>query len=618
MSDETVDMVAKSNSQPPDSLAQPTIIGDYLVVDELARGGMGVVYRARHRKLGREVAMKVILSGQFASPIDVRRFEMEASSVASLDHPGIIPIYETGQHEGHHFFTMKLVEGGSLAKHITEIRRDLRRFVEIVAQIAEAIDYAHRRGILHRDIKPANILLDVNGHPVVTDLGLAKRTETDSDLTGTGGIVGTPSYMPPEQASASTETTTAADIYSIGAILYEGLTGQPPHKGDSPLATLMLAASAQPKPPSDLNRGCDRVLELVCMKCLSREPSDRYPSASMLANDLRCWLDGKAVSVRPKSFASLFSELIADQMSSALGAVIIGVVGGFLTGLPVYSNLAVGLFGDERAPFNMAKLTASMPQLSVLDAWWLHPPPWMSTLGFLISILLSISLGIIIQRVVRPKEVRQAVAIGLVTGLLMTIVQFTLYGIAINWQTFHLANAQKIEWLAHASLAPEQHRGWAVDRLNAAFPDLANAQPSERATLLGKAVSASIMLSTPANLLGVMLVCLSFSTIYCVFGTVHFHRLQSERLGRLSTITLYSEVMLIMTLAMAIIVLVIFFTFGMVINDSGVLPLPTKLIPMLIVCLAATIPGWKKSPWYFRLPTYVICAVVGMLLLWLG
>jgi serine/threonine protein kinase len=258
--------------------------GDYELLHEIARGGMGVVYKARHQRLGREVALKVILSGQFASPNDVRRFEMEAESAAALDHSGIVPIYEIGEYQGHHFFTMKLIEGGSLAQRMSSLRGDMRRFIEILAKVAEAIDYAHRRGILHRDIKPANILLDSAGHPLITDLGLAKRTEADSDITGTGAVVGTPAYMPPEQASASKEITTFADIYSIGAILYEGLTGRPPHKGDSPLATLMLAAKGDVQPPSEVNRQCDRVLELICMKCLSREPNDRYVSSSVLAN----------------------------------------------------------------------------------------------------------------------------------------------------------------------------------------------------------------------------------------------------------------------------------------------------------------------------------------------
>ena len=422
--------------------------GDYTLLEEIARGGMGVVYRARHQKLGREVALKVILSGQFASGSELRRFEMEAESAASLDHPGIVPIYEIGKDRGYHYFTMKLIEGGSLAKRMVELRLNITEFVSLIAQVAEAVDYAHRRGILHRDIKPANILLDNQGRPYVTDLGLAKRTGVDSDLTGSGAVVGTPSYMPPEQASANKEVTTSADIYAIGAILYEGLTGRPPHVGDSAIQILLLAAQGVIQPPSILNRQCDRVLELISMKCLSHDPSERYSSSSLLAKDLRSWLAGEAVSVRPKSFVIVFSDVVTDQMRSAIGAMLIGVLGGIITGLPLYCSLAIGLFGRSDAKFNVARLQRELPSFQFADAWWLHPPGWMANLGFLISFLVSLFLGFIIQRIVRPKGLRQAIAVGLVAGLLMTIVQFSMYGIAASWQTFSLANAQQIDWLA--------------------------------------------------------------------------------------------------------------------------------------------------------------------------
>lgn len=590
------------------------IFGDYRLIDEIARGGMGVVYRARHLKLGREVAMKVILSGQFASANDVRRFEMEAESAASLDHPGIVPIYEIGEHQGYHFFTMKLIEGGSLAKKMPELRQDLRGFVAIVAQVAEAIDYAHRRGILHRDIKPANILLDADGHPLVTDLGLAKRTEADSDLTGTGAIVGTPAYMPPEQASASKEITTSADIYSIGAILYEGLTGRPPHKADSPLATLILAVNGEIQPPSELNQKCNRVLELICMKCLAREPNERYVSSSLLASDLRCWLAGEAVSVRPKSFVSVFGDLVTNQLRSAMGAVMIGIVGGLITGLPIYSNLALNLFGRSDAKFNLAKLRSEMPNLQVADAWWLHPPEWIASIGFLNSLLVSLFLGMFIQWVVRPKETRQAIAIGLVTGLLMTIVQFSMYGIGADWQTFHLTNADQIELLAKASLSPEPQRQHAIEQLHAAFPDLSTADPNAQADLLGKAVSATIMLASPAVFLGVLCVCLAFSTIYCVGGTVHCHRLTTQGFSGFSAFVRYLEVMLLLTFVMATIVMIVFFTSGMITNENGTLPLPRRLFPILGIWIVATIPGWKMMNWYIRWPTYIACVLATLII----
>ena len=208
----------------------------------------------------------MILSGQFASENDVRRFYQEAESAANLDHPGIVPIYEIGEHEGHHFFSMKLIEGGSLAELLPELRNDPRKLVRLIADVAHAVHHAHQRGILHRDLKPANILIDDGGNPLVSDLGLAKQIQSDSNITHTGAVVGTPAYMPPEQAAAEKEITTAADIYSIGAILYEALTGKPPHKGDTPMQTLLLVMESNVRSPRDLDSSVDRFLELICLK----------------------------------------------------------------------------------------------------------------------------------------------------------------------------------------------------------------------------------------------------------------------------------------------------------------------------------------------------------------
>ncbi len=591
---------------------QSTLFGDYVLIEEIARGGMGVVYRARHQKLGREVAMKVILSGQFASANDVRRFEMEAESAAALDHPGIVPIYEIGQHQGHHFFTMKLIEGGSLAKRMPELRKDLPALVAVVAQVAEAIDYAHRRGILHRDIKPANILLDSDGHPLVTDLGLAKRTEADSDLTGTGAIVGTPAYMPPEQASASKEITTAADVYAIGAVLYEGLTGRPPHQGDSPLATLMLAAKGEVQPPSSFNRHADRVLELVCMKCLSREPNERYASPGLLADDLRRWLAGESVSVRPKSFVSVFSELVSHQLRSALGAMLIGIFGGVLMALPIYSNIAANLFGEPGAPFNLTELQEQLPNFALIDHWWLHPPAWLGDQGFLVAVSLSLLLGLAIERIVRPKETRQAIAVGLVAGLLMTIVQFGMYGIAASWQTHKLASSTRINTMARASLLPEPQRLQAVEDLFTEFPDLRATEPNDRAELLGKAVSTQMMLASPSSFLGTLGICLTFSIIYCVAGTVHANRLTTAKFTWFPMLVRYLEVMAMMSGAMVTMVFIVLFKFGMVAKEAGAIPVPLQLFVILAIWIAATIPSWKMMRWYTRWPIYIVCTIVAL------
>jgi serine/threonine protein kinase len=274
--------------------------GDYELTAEIARGGMGIVLRGRQIRLNRPVAVKMLLAGTFASGTDRERFRHEAEAAAGLEHPHILPVYEVGEHAGRAFFSMKFVAGGTLAERLAQKPRPpARELVELLTKICRAVDYAHRRGILHRDLKPSNVLLDVDGTPYVADFGLAKRTDSDDMLTRTGTVVGTPSYMAPEQARGDKGLTTAADIYSLAAILYEILAGRPPFVGDTIMATLRKVIDDAPMDPRSTAPEAEGDLCVVALKGLEKEPGRRYATAAALADDLERWLRGEAVFARP-------------------------------------------------------------------------------------------------------------------------------------------------------------------------------------------------------------------------------------------------------------------------------------------------------------------------------
>ena len=284
---------------PHEPVGHVRYFGDYELIRELGRGGMGVVYEAQQITLKRLVALKMIRSASLASEDEQRRFQNEAEAIALLDHPHIVPILEVGNHGGQRFFSMKLIGGESLDKKLAFYAGEPKAAARLLKTAAEAVHHAHQRGVLHRDLKPANILLDDRGEPHVTDFGLAKRVAGDSELTQSGAIMGTPAYMAPEQASGRRgAVTTSSDIYGLGAVLYALLTGRAPFGGDSVEETLEQVRSALPPPPSKINSLVARDLEVICLKCMEKDPAERYATAGALADDLDRFAAGDPVSAR--------------------------------------------------------------------------------------------------------------------------------------------------------------------------------------------------------------------------------------------------------------------------------------------------------------------------------
>ena len=317
--EELVDPAGESSSGRWRSIRLPTTVGDYELLEEIGRGGMGVVFRARQISLDREVAVKMILRGRLASEADLQRFLAEASATARLEHPHIVPIYDVGDVEGRPFFSMKYIEGETLADRLRRGPLAQREAAALIADLARAIGFAHRQGILHRDLKPSNVLLAKDGSALISDFGLAKRVGTKVDLTRSGMLVGTPAYMSPEQAGGRRASVgPASDVYSLGCVLYAALTGRPPFVADSPMELVMLVIEQEPTAPRVLRPTLDRDLEMIVIRCLQKPADLRYATADALADDLEAYLADERVAARSGHFNQVVARLFRETHHAAV------------------------------------------------------------------------------------------------------------------------------------------------------------------------------------------------------------------------------------------------------------------------------------------------------------
>src|SRR5438094_6393937 len=320
------DELSPPNANPPPDNKTTTHVaellgqlGDYELLEEVGRGGQGVVFRARQKSLNRTVALKVISLGQWARKAHVKRFRLEAEAAARLEHPGIVPIHEVGERDGSCYFSMKFVEGGQLDEVIRRTPMPIRQAAELIAKVARTVHYAHEHRILHRDIKPGNILLDAKGEPHLTDFGLARLVESESTVTRTMEVLGTPSYMAPEQAVGNNAAiSSVTDVYGLGAVLYQLLTGQPPFAGGTTYETIKLLLDTEPRQPRLLNPKIDHDLSTICLKCLEKDPKRRYSSALALAEDLECWLKHKPILARHIGIFGRGKKWVRRNPTSAL------------------------------------------------------------------------------------------------------------------------------------------------------------------------------------------------------------------------------------------------------------------------------------------------------------
>lgn len=473
-------------------------LADYELLEELGRGGMGVVYKARQKKLDRTVALKMILGGAFASADAVKRFELEAETAAKLDHSGIVPIYEIGQSDGNHFFSMKLVEGRSLADRLDEYQSDPRKSVELMIDIAQAVQHAHERGVLHRDLKPANILIDAEGNAAVTDLGLAKLLDDDSGLTQTGLVMGSPGFMSPEQAAGKSDVTTAVDIYSLGAVLYWLITGRPPFQAESRLEVILQTLDHTPESVRVYRPDADRDLNLICQKALQKSPRDRYGSVTELANDLQAWLDGDPLSVRPPTSFDLARNWIRKNFRTVAISLGAGVLAGLVVGMII---LMVQMHNQFNVTSNYYEQLGDSEIPGVLRwfSWVKQVPLWLLILLPPFLVWMNVLIGIVTIWLIKPKSREVGMVAATSAALLAGIVAFT---VSLGWApiTVHAIGAGKpdIELLSDALWMDDANEhGLARRALMQRYPGLRTLDTNQRGYLVRQKILTDQSLGVP-------------------------------------------------------------------------------------------------------------------------
>lgn len=454
-----------TNPEQPDTSDSPVgkQFGDYELLEEVARGGMGVIYKARHIKLNRIRALKIILSGRFSSKGDVQRFH---------------------------------IEGGSLADRLLEFHADPHKAMELLAKVGRAVHHAHQRGILHRDLKSANILLEGDDQPRITDLGLARNTADGCNLTNTGAVLGTPSYMPPEQATGNAVITTAADIYSLGAIMYELLTGVPPYRGATAMETVLQVREGKLEPPQKNFPSVDRDLQLICLKCLEHVPDERYPSALAVVNDLEAWVANEPISISaPSSSSSLMAQASRwfrqNRQITFIGfAVLMGIIATMPFAL---TFVAGGDFSEvyDRFPLDQRPWLFSFGKL----------PNWFNlTMGFSLLFILWPSVGFLNALVGRPKTVWKALGTGCMTAILLT----TVFSVLLGWMPLlRMTNDDARTKVLTSALWPKDDESKVAKQKEAEklFTGLEDIPPDERAGVVADRLRSDRLASAPVALL---------------------------------------------------------------------------------------------------------------------